>query len=235
MNSIVSMNPVQSFHYLYNTIMSMKSKEKVDMVLEPLQSMIQLALLSICPIGTKLHIQENILYLQTPALTQPITRWYHCDKKDDLYFLYGVIKRYIKWYNPASNKKSPVSVHLYQLITTMSMEGLNVLFKTYSSSDSNTVIHVIQMYRNLLEFNSDKILMDEFLVDEKQKINIDEVFERIITIYDDTILQVILNTLLLIKHESEIEHQQCMIDGLNLLLNKYNKMIKEWVKLNLVL
>jgi hypothetical protein len=213
----------------------MKSKDKVDMVLEPLQSMIQLALLSICPIGTKLHIQENILYLQTPTLTQPITRWYHSDKKDDLYFLYGVIKRYIKWYNPTSNKRSPLSVELYQLISTMSMEGLNLLFRTYSSCDSNTVIHVIQMYRNLLEFNNDKILTDEFLVDEKQKINIDEVFEKIIAIYDKTILQVIFNTLLLIKQESEIEQQQYMIDGLNLLLNKYNKMIKEWVKINLVL
>ena len=235
MNSIVSINPAQSIHYLYNTIMSMKSKDKVDMVLEPLQSMIQLALLSICPIGTKLHIQENILYLQTPAITQPLTRWYHSDKKDDLYFLYGVIKRYIKWYNPISNKKSPISVNLYQLITAMSMEGLNVLFKTYSSCDSNTVIHVIQMYRNLLEFNNDKILMDDLLIDEKQKINIDEVFEKIVDIYDETILKVIFNTLSLIKQESEIEHQQCMIDGLNLLLNKYNKLIKEWVKLNLVL
>jgi hypothetical protein len=173
--------------------------------------------------------------LQTPTLTQPITRWYHSDKKDDLYFLYGVIKRYIKWYNPTSNKRSPLSVELYQLISTMSMEGLNLLFRTYSSCDSNTVIHVIQMYRNLLEFNNDKILTDEFLVDEKQKINIDEVFEKIIAIYDKTILQVIFNTLLLIKQESEIEQQQYMIDGLNLLLNKYNKMIKEWVKINLVL
>ena len=117
----------------------------------------------------------------------------------------------------------------------MSMEGLNVLFKTYSSCDSNTVIHVIQMYRNLLEFNNDKILMDDLLIDEKQKINIDEVFEKIVDIYDETILKVIFNTLSLIKQESEIEHQQCMIDGLNLLLNKYNKLIKEWVKLNLVL
>ena len=32
------------------------------MILEPLQSMIQLALLSICPVGTKLRIKENILY-----------------------------------------------------------------------------------------------------------------------------------------------------------------------------
>jgi len=212
-----------------------KGKEKMDMILEPLQSMIQLALLSVFPTGTKLHIQENILYLQSPTLTQPISRWCHSDKKDDLYFLYAVIKRFIKWYNPAVNKKSPLSAELYQLITSMGIEGLNQLYKTYSSSDSNTVIHVIQMYKNLLEYNNDKIMMDEYLVDvEKNKINIDEVFEVIITIYDTNIVPIIYHTLLLIKNESDISHQTTITTGLTLLLQKYHHTIKEWIKMNLV-
>ena len=73
-----------SFQLLYQ-ILSNRQKDKIDMILEPLQAMIQLALLSICPIGTKLRIQENILYLQTPTITQSISRWYNSDKKDDLY------------------------------------------------------------------------------------------------------------------------------------------------------
>jgi hypothetical protein len=206
------------------------------MILEPLQAMIQLALLSICPIGTKLRISENILYLQSPTIIQPISRWYYSDKKDDLYFLYSVIKRYIKWYNPNINKKSPVSVELYQLITSMGIEGLNNLFKTYSSSDSNTVIHVIQMYKNLLEYNNDKILTDEYLLDiEKNKINIDEVFENIISVYDETILNVILNILELVKNEENSINQTHIIDGFNLILMKINYSIKEWIKLNLIL
>jgi len=198
--------------------------------------MIQLALLGICPIGTKLRIQENILYVQQPTFMQPLSRWYNADKKDDLYFLYSVIKRYIKWYNPISSKKSPLTVELYQLITAMAMEGLNHLFKTYSSSDANTVIHVIQMYKNLLEYNNDKILVDEYIVDvEKNKVNIDEVFERIMSVYDGNILQVIHHTLLLIKEENDGGIQSHNIDGLNSILSKYNKAIKEWIKLNLIL
>ena len=38
-------------------------KEKSDMILEPLQVMIQLALLAYCPIGTKLSISENIFLI----------------------------------------------------------------------------------------------------------------------------------------------------------------------------
>ena len=232
----MSSPPISSFHLLYNAISHTRQKDKIDTILEPLQAMIQLALLGICPIGTKLRIQENILYVQQPTFMQPLSRWYNADKKDDLYFLYSVIKRYIKWYNPTSSKKSPLTVELYQLITSMAMDGLNNLFKTYSSSDANTVIHVIQMYKNLLEYNNDKILVDEYIVDvEKNKVNIDEVFERIISVYDGNILQVIHHTLLLIKEENDGGIQSHNIDGLNSILSKYNKAIKEWIKLNLIL
>jgi len=224
-----------SFHLLYQ-MLSNRQKDKIDMILEPLQAMIQLALLSICPIGTKLRIQENILYLQTPTITQSISRWYNSDKKDDLYFLYSVVKRYMKWYNPAINKKSPLSADLYQLITKMAKEGFDNLFKTYSSSDSNTVIHVIQMYKNLLEYNNDKILVDEYIVDvEKNKVNIDEVFERIIDIYDPHILQITQHTLLMMQEENDPSNQGHHLDGLNQMFMKYNKAIKEWIKINLIL
>ena len=118
----------------------------------------------------------------------------------------------------------------------MSIEGLNNLFKTYSTSDTNAVIHVIQMYKNLLEFNNDKILLDEFILDaDKNKINIDEVFEKIIAIYDKPLLHVIFDILVLVKHEHDINTQNNIMDGLNLILYKNNRLIKEWIQLNLVL
>jgi hypothetical protein len=232
----MSSPPVHSFQLLYQAFSHGRQKDKIDTILEPLQAMIQLSLLSICPIGTKLRIQENILYVQIPNFIQPLSRWYHADRKDDLYFLYSVIKRYIKWYNPSSNKQSPLNAELYQLITTMATEGLNRLFKTYSACDANTVIHVIQMYKNLLEYNNDKILVDEYIVDaEKNKVNIDEVFERIVSVYDVNILQVVFHTLFLIQQEKNEHHQVHNMEGLNQILNKYHQSIKEWIKMNLIL
>jgi hypothetical protein len=236
MASLLPFQPSKAFSMLYNTFIYNKQKDKVDMILEPLQSMLQLALLSICPVGTKLRIKENILYLQMPNIAQPIVRWYNADKKDDLYFLYAVIKRFITWYNPTLNNKSMMSMELYQLIITMSIEGLNNLFKTYTASDSNTVIHVIQMYKNLLEYNNDKIMIEDYIVDgDKNKINIDEVFEKIITIYDENILSVMYFSLLQAQAETEYNNKNNVIDGLNMILNKYNLIIKEWIQLNLVL
>jgi len=118
----------------------------------------------------------------------------------------------------------------------MSIEGLNLLFKTYSTSESNTVIHVIQMYKNLLEYNNDKIMTEEYLVDmEKNKINIDEVFENIIYVYDSTIVHVIFHILTLIHQEQDLSAQEQMIGGLSLILTKVNRNIREWIKLNMVL
>jgi hypothetical protein len=118
----------------------------------------------------------------------------------------------------------------------MGIEGLNSLFKTYSSSDSNTVIQVIQMYKSLLEQNNDKILGDEYIADEnKNKINMDEVFVKIINIYDATVLDIIYNTLILIRNEAEEMNHGSIIGGLNMILTKHMKIIREWIKCNLMI
>jgi hypothetical protein len=118
----------------------------------------------------------------------------------------------------------------------MTIQGLQNLFKTYSSSDSNTIIHVIQMYKNLLEYNNDKILLDEYLVSvDNSKINIDEVFEKIIIIYEPDILAVVFSTLTLLRNETELPCQLAIIDGLNMIMSKTNRIIHEWINTHLIL
>lgn len=203
------------------------SHGKTSVILEPLQSMIQLALLSLCPIGTKLTIHDNIVSLHYPTLIQPLARWYHSDRKDDLYFLYAVLRRFIKWYDPATNKKSPLPVEMYQLILSMSMEGLTQLLKTYHSSDCNTVIQVIHMYRHMLEHPS------HTFQEESEEQGMEAVFETIRSLYDSTLLQVIYHTLLFVRKEPLAIHQQTMMDGLFLLMQKNHQDIKEWIHLHL--
>jgi hypothetical protein len=222
---------------LYNYFYTNKQKDKLDMILEPLQSMIQLCLLSKLQIGSKLTIKDNILNIQNPNVIQPVLRWYNSDKKDDLFFLFQVIQRFIKWYNPAINKKSNVSAELYQLIISMATEGLNNLLKTYTQNDSHAVIQVINMYKNLLETNlvnenKDKDNKDD--EDKSTKTNIDEVFENITIIYNPVLITIIHNSLLLINAEQDDEQIQIFITGLNFMLSKVYKDIREWIKVNLV-
>ena len=68
--------------------MSSNVKEKADMILEPLQVMIMLSLLSYCEIGTKLSVDENLLTLHKPSYIQGIVRWWKNDKKQDIHYLF---------------------------------------------------------------------------------------------------------------------------------------------------
>ena len=225
MNFFLNLQP-QQFRFIYNSLINLKGKDKINMVLEPLQSMIQVALLSVSPIGTKLGIQENILYLQNPTMTQPVSRWYNSDKKDDLYFLFQVIKRFNKWYNPNTNNESIMNIKLYNLIINMSIKGLENLLKTYSTTENNSVIQIIHMYIDLLNTKN---------IEERQIekiVKFDEVFENIIEIYNIELLNIIYNILLIVEHEDTcIDY----IDGLNLIMTKNNKKIQEWIKINFVL
>ncbi len=212
-----------------------KSKEKINMTLEPLQAIIQIALLNVLPIGTKMAIHENILYLQSPSVIQPISRWYYADKKDDLFFLFQVIKRFKKWYGK-DNPSSPISIKLYKLIINMAKNGLGNLIRTYQTIESSmALIQIIKLYQDIL---MNDIMPSEIELensnDRQKEHKLDEVFENIIKIYEPNIIDIIYNSLLLIKDETNEIDINNYIEGLNLLMNKTNNNIKLWIKNNLV-
>lgn len=214
MNSIFLFQAQQ----IYQTI----KKEKNNMVLEPLQSMIQLALLSTTPIGTKLNIDKNILYIQTPSFSQPITRWYNSAKKDDLFFLFQVIRRFLKWYSDEIIPKN-----FRDLLINMAISGLDNLMKTYQTTDNPAIIQAIMMYKN--------ILVNTVIVESEKDNNIDNIFQHIINTYDINLINIIHNTLKIIKEETDIIIINDYINGLNLIMKKHNNEIHRWILDNLVI
>ena len=79
-------------------------KEKADMILEPLQVMIELSMLAYCEIGTKLSVDGNLLRLHQPSYVQGIIRWWKNDKKQDIHYLFHAIRRYYIWYKSENTK-----------------------------------------------------------------------------------------------------------------------------------
>ena len=73
-------------------------KERSDMILEPLQVMTQLAILSYSPIGTKVSVSDNILQLHKPHLFQGVYRWYNSD---------GQISRNLAWARLGPGRADP--------------------------------------------------------------------------------------------------------------------------------
>ena len=78
---------------------SEKKKERFDIILEPLQAVTQLALLSFCPKGSKLTIANNLLTIQEPSWVQGMWRSYNNDTKEDLFFLFNAIVRFNRFYS----------------------------------------------------------------------------------------------------------------------------------------
>jgi hypothetical protein len=199
-------------------ILRAKDKERADLILEPMQVMIQLALLAHSPIGTKISVSNNILTIQPPSMTQGAYRWWNNDNKDDLYYLFHAIRRYYKWYKSQKDE-------VYQYILTWAVKGLDKLSETYNKADKNNIRHTLALYRNVLDLKTDDIFKDN----EEDTITIDQVFKEIINIYNAKLLYITHNTLLMMEEETNTEFKQKLLAGLILILDPMNIKIRKWI------
>ena len=203
-------------------LLKTKEKEKADLILEPMQVMIQLALLAHSPIGTKVSVNNNILRIQQPTWIQGTIRWWNNDNKDDLYYLFQAIRRYYLWYKPDS-------CVIYEKIMLSAIKGLNNLIKTYENTDKISIRHTLTLYTNILSLESP----DLFKETTEDAINIDKVFENVTKMYNNKILSVVHNCLSLLEDEEKEENKQNIYDGLQNILIPQNIKIKLWIRENL--
>jgi hypothetical protein len=197
-------------------------KERSDMILEPLQVMIQLALLSHTPIGTKLSISENLLHIQKPSWNQGMWRWYMKDNKDDLYYLFQAIRRFYMWYKPEN-------CIIYAKILETAIIGLNRLQETYENTDKISIKHTLSLYTNILKLETPDLFKDT----DAHAINIDNVFKNITNLYNKKNLAIIFNIFKLLEEEPNEENKNYLMDGLLLITVPTNNKIKGWIRENL--
>jgi hypothetical protein len=197
-------------------------KERSDMILEPLQVMIQLSLLYFCPVGTKVSVSENILQLQQPTYLQGAWRWWNNDNKDDLYYLFHAIRRYYKWYKSKNDE-------VYKYILELAIKGLGKLTETYNKTDRKSISHTLNLYRNVLELETPDLFKDS----DNKSVDIDKVFENITTIYPEALIQIIHSILLLLDKETKEEHRRSYLNGLLLIMEPINISLRSWIHENL--
>jgi hypothetical protein len=236
-----------------------KKREKLDLILEPLQAMIQLSMLACCPIGSKLAITENLLVIQLPGVSQGIIRYFNDDTKEDLCYLFNVFRRFIAYYNHLriDEKYKP----LYDILIELSKLGLSNLIQTYTNSNKVNILQTLQMYRLVLDkpdfFTG--VNKDVFLDSQKSKsksltepntlelevaalnsvntdCNIDNIFDKIVNIYSHEELVIIYNVLTLMK-KSRKDSTRCieLMNGLNLITTTTSSKIKKWINDNIAL
>ena len=210
-----------NFFFAGKNIMEMlrtKEKERADLILEPMQVMIQLALLAHSPIGTKISVNSNILRVQSPTWSQGAYRWWNNDNKDDLYYLFHAIRRYYKWYKSQNDE-------VYQYILVWAIKGIDKLSETYNKADKNNIRHTLALYKNVLDLKTDEIFKDN----AEDIITIDQVFKEITNIYDDRLIYIVHNALLLMEQETNTEFKEKILSGLILILEPMNVKIRKWI------
>jgi hypothetical protein len=196
------------------------NQEKTDRVLEPLQAMIQLALLSYCPLGTKLCVNNNILSLQLPAFSQGVWRWFNKDSKDDLYFLFNAVKRYYMWYRGEDNR-------VFDQIMDLAKLGISRLIETYKQTEKTSIIHTLSLYRSILEMNSLENIFGT--KQDESSTTMNTIFQRSKELYDDELLLVVSNVFKLMEKEKKETFRNQYYEGLQLFLMPLNQKIRQWI------
>ena len=161
-----------TLNVLYKTIKTKKKKERFETILEPLQALLQIAYLSFTPIGTKLTIHNNILYIQPPNYSQSIVRWYNNDTQEDLFYLFNIFYRFKKFYyflcggndgndvtgiavKDCEHSSKIVNKKLYELLIELAKNGIGNLIRTYGQTEKIHILHTLQMYKNILETDTE--------------------------------------------------------------------------------
>jgi hypothetical protein len=211
---------------LYSLFKKDYRKERFDIILEPLQAMTQLAFLAFYPIGSKLSINNNLIFIQSSSWAQGVLRTYNHDKRDDVFFLFNAIMRFNRFYVYLREENDDLR-NLFELLITLGKLGIDKLLQTYANVDQASLLHTLQMYRTMLD------KPDVFCVDtDNSKKDIDEVFIKIRYIYSVNDLYILYHTLLLV--EKQPENYVSYMTGINAIMQPKYDAIKKWINDNIV-
>lgn len=244
---------------LYKTVNSRRKKERFETILEPLQAILQISLLAFYPVGTKLTIQNNILMLQPPNYSQSMARWYNNDTKEDLYFLFNVFHRFNKFYAHCKPDNGSVQHRLHVLLIDLAKTGINQLMRTYGQTDKPHILQTLTMYKFILDeqlspelmmpppvaanptSSSKSYKMKPILNDDDEPKSsemtgsnntVDDIFVTIVDIYTPELLNIMHNTLILIRNNES--NYQAYADGLNKIMEPTCIQLKKWIDEHIV-
>lgn len=112
---------------------------KIDIksyILDPLSVIVKLAVLSNKPIGTKILIQNNVIYFQEPGPFQALCRVVFNTNKTDLHYLYNPINIACQTFlSKTFLEKTPRIKHLF----LCAQNGVKRLIETYKSCSIITI------------------------------------------------------------------------------------------------
>lgn len=150
------------------------------MELEPLTTLIKLAILNYKKEGTKISIYNNSLFLQEPSYYQGIVRYCYNDSRNDLLKLELPIQQGLNWFAKNSNNKDDIDY-----ILKKSISGLLKLSKSYQE-DSKIYKDILELSQIIQNFVYEELLTSNSLLEHIDKVWKDKnEFSYIKNIFED--------------------------------------------------
>jgi len=146
-----------------NTITSIQDDNtKINVksyILDPLSVIVKLAILNNKPVGTKLLIQNNVIYFQEPGPFQSIARIVYKSNKTDLQYIYNPINiACLHFLSKQFVEKTPRIKNLF----LCAQNGLKKLIETYKSCSIITI--TLNYYYSLLTNHISQTYNDSMFV-----------------------------------------------------------------------
>ncbi len=201
------------------TISNNKIVNLAEYILDPLTIIVKLAIISNKPVGTKLHIGTNNVYIQEPGIWQPIYRYSFNTNKTDLQYLYNPIELACKKYLTEEYVKNyPNIPKLFEC----AQNGLNKLCETYKHC--SMIRLCLNYYNGIIINHFEKLRFRTFLQGLFKKDNMsgfytDEILEEFDKIWVSDKIVVILNLTSFLLNDNKpydnVRSIETIIDGID--------------------
>lgn len=131
-------------------------------ILDPLSVIVKLAILAKKPIGCKIAINNNIIYIQEVGVFQSLVRYLYNNNKNDIQYLYNPIELACK------NYLSKECVKIYPNIKNLFIDAIKGLEKLKETYSHNMIItHTLYLYCSIINnylgevFNNNLFIIDD--------------------------------------------------------------------------
>lgn len=168
-------------------------------ILDPLSVIIKLAILSNKPVGTKICISKNIIFLQEPGPFQSFCRYIFSTNKTDIQYLYNPIQLACQTYlSKTSIQQNPKLKELFKC----AQNGIVRLSETYKTC---SIIRLcLNYYSTLIDNHLQEIYNDSlFKKDNMSPLYTSDITASLVKLWTQDRIKIILNlTTFLISDEN---------------------------------
>lgn len=159
---LFSLNKISNYSkYFFNFFIGKNNKNNKQ-ILDPLTTIIKIALLNFYDVGTKLSISNNSIEIQESNVLQGTIRWGNGSSRTNLHNLKEPIENCLNWF-PHSKYNN------LEIVYKNAISGLKKLQECYKQNvGDNNVNHLIEYYINIINSkldNKEEIMEKSVILD----------------------------------------------------------------------